>query len=97
MTHETRKWFALEVARNYLDSSYSMQARGWKATQIEVSSNGKSSWFPTLEYGRCVLMFDGQRIILKHVDHLHWFSFADWREAVPFAEAWAAWSEETSL
>ena len=93
MTTETRKWFALEVARNYLDSSYSMQARGWKATQTEVSSNGKSSWYPTLEYGRCLLMFDGQKTILKHIDWLHSFTFADWREAVPFAEAWAVWSE----
>lgn len=94
MTTETRKWFALEIARNYLDSSYSMQARGWKAAQIEVSSNGKSSWFPALEYGRCLLMFDGQRTILKHIDWLHWFIFSDWREAVPFAEAWAVWGDE---
>jgi len=93
MTTETRKWFALEVARNYLDSSYSMQQRGGVANQAEIVSNGKSSWFPTLEYGRCILMFDGQRAILKHADWLHWFSFSNWREAVPFAEAWAAWSE----
>lgn len=93
MTNETRKWFALEVARNYLDFSYSMQQRGWKANQAEIVSNGKSTYRPALEYGRCVLVFDGQRTILKHVDHLHWFSFADWREAVPFAETWAASSE----
>lgn len=93
MTTETRKWFALEVARNYLDSSYSMQARGWKATQIEVSSNDKSTYRPTLEYRRCLLMFDGQKTILKHIDYLHWFSFSDWREAVPFAEAWAEWGD----
>lgn len=93
MTTETRKWFALGVAQMYL--THEMAAQGWKATQIEIVSNGKSTYRPTLEYGRCLLMFDGQKTILKHIDWLHWFSFADWREAVPFAEEWAGWGEET--
>ena len=91
MTTETRKWFALGVAQMYL--THDMAARGWVAGQWATWLNGKPTHLPTLDFGRCVLMFDGNRAILKHPDFLHKFTFADWREAVPFAEEWAGWGD----
>ena len=83
------KWFALGVAQTYV--SQAMKARSWGAGQVEIVTNGKSTWLPALEYGRCWLTMDGTMTTVKHVDRLLSFTFADVREAVRFAEEWEAW------
>ena len=95
MTNTTpTKWFALEAARLFL--THDMAARGWEARQTCIVTNGKPKWLPALEYGRCWLTLDGAMTTVKHIDRLYCFAFADVREAVPFAEQWAVWSEETN-
>lgn len=92
MTIENRKWFALEVAQMYLTRD--MAARGWVAGQWPIKQGEAEKWLPCLEQVRgCAILLEGQVIRVINKYHLHDFTFTDIREAVPFAEAWAAWSE----
>lgn len=83
------KGFALQVAESLL-ISIDAGGRGWVADQTEVVQNGRSRWLPTLIFGRVIVTIENGVSTVKHSDHLQAHPFGDLREAVVFAEAWAA-------
>jgi len=92
MNNDHGKQFAQSISRMYL--THSMAARGWVAGAWPVRQNGRHRYLPCLEQvGGCAVLMEGElsRVINKFCAHE--VTFADVREAVPFAEAWAAWSE----
>lgn len=84
------KGFALQVAESLL-ISIDAGGRGWVAGEIELTSNGRLTWLPTLTFKRTAVVFiDNGTSTVKRVGSEEAHPFGDLREAVKFAEAWAA-------